>query len=236
MIDIHTHILPGIDDGARILMEGVEIVRELAEQGVTDIIATPHYVNETIFMSPKEKNLELLERLRAKLVDEGIETKIYLGNEIYIDDKILDLIKAGKISTLADSRYLLVELPLDNEYQNYEDFLRELIENGYKVILAHPERYLIVQKNEEILGNLAEIGVLFQCNFGSLIGKYGKSAMKMVRKLAKEKMIFAFGSDAHHQGKNGYLGLAYKKLAKYYTKTELKEILVDNPGKILANF
>ena len=73
MIDIHTHILPGIDDGARVLMEGVEIVRELAEQGVTEIIATPHYVNETIYMSPKEKNLELLERLRAKLIDEGIE-------------------------------------------------------------------------------------------------------------------------------------------------------------------
>lgn len=235
MIDIHSHILPGIDDGSRDLVESVKIVRELVKQGVTDIVATPHYINETIFISPRSKNLELLEELKRKLAEENVDVKIFLGNEIYIDERILELVDAGEISTMGDSEYLLVELPMDNEYPNYEDFLKELVDSKYKVILAHPERYMIMQEDEDILSDLYEMGILFQCNFGSLTGKYGKNAMRIVRKLAKEKKIFAFGSDAHHQGKNDFLDSARRKLLKYYSEAELREILVDNPNKILAN-
>ncbi len=233
MIDIHSHILPGIDDGARTLAGSVEIVRDLVSQGVTEIIATPHYVDETIFMSPCSKNLELLKELRKELVSEGIEAKIYLGNEIYINSRIKELIKEREITTLAGSKYLLVELPLDEEYPNYEDYLRDLINHGFKVVLAHPERYRIA-KDEEVLQNLLEMGVLFQCNMGSILGKYGKEAQKLVKKMAKEKMIFTFGSDIHHPNKNNFLVLARKKLLKYYSESELNKLLVINPRKILA--
>ena len=141
MIDIHSHILPLVDDGPKKLASSVAIVRKLVEQGVTDIIATPHYVAETNFVSPRAQNQRVLAVVKKAVAVEGLKVNIYLGNEIYIDDKITALLEAGKLSTLADSEYLLVELPLDEEYPNYKDILRDLLESGYRVILAHPERY-----------------------------------------------------------------------------------------------
>ena len=85
MIDAHSHILPGIDDGARTLADSIEIVKWLVGQGVTDVIATPHYVDETNFVSPRAKNLKLLSDLRKKLKTEGVKVEIHLGNEIYIN-------------------------------------------------------------------------------------------------------------------------------------------------------
>lgn len=235
MIDIHCHILPGIDDGAGTIDDSVKIVRELALYGIDKIIATPHYVNETNYMSPRVENAKLLVDLRKKLAEEGISTEIFLGNEIYIDNKILDLLKRGKITSLANSRYLLVEFSLNDEFPNYEDVLRDLINSDYKVVLAHPERYAIIQKDYEVAENLREMGVLFQCNLGSLTGKYGKSAQKLVKKLAKDGMVFTFGSDTHHYGRNDYLVKAFKKLRKIYGEDGMKKVLVTNPAKILAN-
>ena len=233
MIDIHSHILPGIDDGARNFMESAEIIRELAEQGVTDIIATPHFVNESAYVSPKYDNSRLLQELKQYLKDDGINVRVYLGNEIFIDENILELINKRKISSLADSKYLLVELPLNDEFPNYEDYLLDLMNNGFVVVLAHPERYSILKEDFEKARALYEMGVLFQCNLGSITGKYGNEAKKLIKRYAKDKMIFAFGNDAHRPGKSGYISAAIKKLSKYYSQAELKKLLVTNPSKIL---
>lgn len=234
MIDIHSHILPGVDDGARTLTDSIEIVRELVSLGVTDVVVTPHFIVDTHFMSTRFENSKLLERLRQAAADEGFRINFYLGNEIYIDNKIIELLKAKKITGLAGGRYLLVELPLNDEFPNYEDIFMELMDEGYKVILAHPERYTIVQNDFGVIENLCEMGVLLQCNLGSITGKYGGGAKKTVKRLAKEKMIFAFGSDIHHAGRGEYLGLAQKKLAKYYNDVELEKVLVGNARKIIA--
>ena len=233
MIDIHSHILPGIDDGSRDIAESIDMVRKLVRQGVTDIVATPHYMDGTSFVSPRKTNLKLLEELKQALNDEGVKVNLYLGNEIYISDNMLELLKAGKMSAMADSKYLLVELPLDDEYPNYEDFLLELMNHGYKVILAHPERYTIIQKDYEVVKNLHEMGVLMQCNINSIVERYGKSAKKVVKRMAKDKLIFAFGSDIHRCGRTDYITLAEKKLAKYYTEHELRWLMVGNPKKII---
>lgn len=234
MIDIHAHILPGVDDGSRSLEESVEMVRELASYGVTDIIATPHYMNETIFMSPRMKNVELLLKLREQLAAQKINVNISLGNEIYIDKAIADLIDTGLISTMVDSKYILVELPINGEFPNYEDILQDLMDAGYQVILAHPERYGIVQQDYEIVRNLREMGILLQSNLGSVSGKYGKEAKRTVKKLIQDKMIFAFGSDMHRPGGEKYFELSQKKLAKYYDERELRKVLVTNPKKLFA--
>ncbi len=234
MIDIHSHILPGVDDGARVFDESVGIVKELAAQGVTDIIATPHFVNETIYMSPCKKNQELLDKLRGFLRDDGVDVNLYLGNEIFIDDNIFQLLKGGGLKPLADSNYLLIELAFSNPVSNYEDIFASLIEKGYKVVLAHPERYPYFHDDFKKLVDLHEMGVLFQCNLGSVTGKYGKDTMKAVRRLAKEDLIFAFGNDAHHFGHNGHVKAAVKKLSKYYNEKSLKKVLEDNAKKILA--
>ena len=235
MIDIHSHILPGVDDGARTLTDSVDLVRELIESGVTTIVATPHYVAETNFVSPWKENLKKLEELKRVLNDEKLEVEIYLGNEIYIDRNIERLIRTRKITTIAESKYLLVEFPLNEEFPNYRDILMELMNNGYKVILAHPERYGITQKDFGLLEDLFKMGVLMQCNLGSIVGKYGREAKKVLKKLAKNKMIFAFGSDIHHCYGADYWILAQRKLAKYYDENELKKVLVVNPKKMITN-
>ena len=234
MIDIHSHILPCVDDGPKSLAGSVAIVQKLISQGVTDIIATPHYVVDTNYVSPKAQNQRVLAVVKRALEKEGVKINIFLGNGIYIDGNILPLLKNRRISTLADSEYLLVELPLDDEYQNYKDILRDLMDAGYKIILAHPERYEIVQKDFEVAEELYEMGVLFQCNIASIVGKYGKKAKKNVKKMIKKKMVFTFGSDIHHAGKTDYITLSKKKLLRYYSEKELNNLLVNHPKKIIT--
>lgn len=232
MIDLHSHILPGIDDGAADLDASVELVRELANNGVTDVVATPHYIDETIYTSPAAANLRLLQDLQKRLDDEGVDVKVHLGNEIYIFPKIAEFVQKGEVVTLADSSYLLVELPMSGDYPGYADILLALLRAGYQVVLAHPERYTSFQDDFSLVYELVEMGVLLQCNLGSLAGQYGKSAFKTARRLAKEKMIFGVGSDIHHVHP-GLLAEGLRKLSKFYSDTELEEILVENPRKIL---
>lgn len=234
MIDIHSHFLPGIDDGAKTIEDSINILNELAQQGVTDVIATPHYVEETIYTSSRRRNYELLDAVRARAREAGININLYLGNEIYINNNIIQLHQLGTVSALNNTTYLLVELSLSGKYPNYEGILDELVRAGYKVVLAHPERYATVQENFEILRPLAEMGVLFQCNLGSIIGQYGKNAKKTVRRMIKENMIFAFGSDIHRVRGTDDILLAQKKLAKHYKEADLNKVLYENPSKIIG--
>ena len=235
MIDIHAHILPGIDDGAETLGDSIKVIDEMVRNGVTDIIATPHFVDETAYVSPRSENLKLLKEVENALEEENIKVNLYLGNEIYINDKIIQLIKEKKISSLAGSKYLLVELPLDGEFPNYEEYFQDLINHGVKVILAHPERYAIIQKDYEIAMRLHKMGLIFQCNLGSITGKYGNGAKKLVKKLAKDKMIYTFSSDIHHCRGDKYWQKSFQKLKKYYSKNELASLLVTNPGRIISS-
>ncbi len=171
---------------------------------------------------------KLSQRIRVKGV------KLYLGNEIYIDQNIAQRLKKGIISPLADSKYLLVELPMSGEYEGYEDILLSLIQAGYKVILAHPERYHTSHKKLDKLIELRDMGVLFQCNLGSIIGQYGKNAQKTIKKLAKADMIYCFGTDIHHRRDYSEITKAQKKLRKYYSEEELQTLLDTNPRKILC--
>ena len=122
---------------------------------------------------------------------------------------------------------------MGGDFPGYRDILLELIRSGYNVVLAHPERYTSFQKDFSLIDEMYEMGVLLQCNIGSFAGQYGKTAMKTARKMAKAKMIFGVGTDIHHPHGDGFVPAAIQKMGKYYNDTELSEILVGNPGKIL---
>ena len=235
MIDLHSHILPGIDDGAASFDDSVALVRELCNGGITEVFATPHYIDETIYTSPRDANLKLVSDLQKRLDAEGIPVKIHLGNEIYVNRGILNLLDAGEISSMEGSKYLLVELPMSGDFPGQTDIFLELIRAGYKVILAHPERYVSFQKDFSLITELVDMGVLLQCNIGSFVDQYGKAARKVAVKLAKGKMIFGVGTDIHHLRGEEFLPGATKKLSKYYNSEELEELLVGNPRKVLQN-
>lgn len=233
MIDLHSHLLPDVDDGVEVFDESVEIIRELMRHGIKKIVVTPHYIPETIYNSPRADNLKLLHELKKSLQDEKLDVELFIGNEIYINSDISTLIKNKVISTLGDSKYLLVELPMSGVYEGYEDIFYNLQAEGYKVILAHPERYLSTQKDFSILERLHNLGILFQCNIGSIAGQYGHKAEKTTKKLAKKDMIFAFGTDVHRLRDFSDIDRAITILTRIYGKAKLDKLLVDNPLKVL---
>lgn len=233
MIDIHSHVLPGIDDGAKNFDDSLAILKGLAGQDITDLILTPHYVASSTYVSPRSTNLKLYRQLQAIADGAKLGITLHLGNEIYIDRDIAKLLKAGKISSLADSKYLLVELPMSGEFADFEDILLSLQYAGWQVILAHPERYHTYHEDYKKIYNLTEQGILLQCNLGSIVGQYGRHSKKVIKKLAKEKLIFCFGTDTHRVRDFSEIAKARKKLQRYYTHEEFKQLLEDNPRKII---
>ena len=163
-----------------------------------------------------------------------IKRDLYLGNEIYVNPNISDLLKHKILSPLADSKYLLIELPMSGNFEGYEDIFYNLKAEGYTVVLAHPERYMTTQKDFRLLERLRSLDVLFQCNLGSIVGQYGHKAEKTVKKLAKKDMIFAFGTDTHHMRDFSEIDEALARLSRIYGEAKLDVLLTDNPMKILA--
>ncbi len=234
MIDTHSHVLPGIDDGSKSFKESLDILRGLFEQGITELFCTPHYIAETKHTSPRKENEKLLNELQKKADEQGIDIKLHLGNEIYIDRNIAKFLRAKKISPLSgQGKHLLIELPMSGEFAQYEDIFKDLQQKGWTVILAHPERYHTTQKDYGIIKNLHNYGILFQCNLGRLIGQYGKHAQKTVRKIAKDNLIFCLGTDIHRRRDYNEIAKAIKKLNKDYTTKDLNKILFENAQTIL---
>lgn len=232
MIDIHSHILPTIDDGARSLKETLKMASEAKEAGFTDVITTSHYIDGKFDIDKNDRRL-LIEELQD-LLDNNV--KLHNGAEAYIMPELFSFYKKGIIPTLADSRYVLFELPLNSDVLYANKVITELLSNDYIPIIAHPERYKIVQKDINRAYNMIEKGALLQCNFGSFIGNYGREAQKVAVKLLKKDKIAFLGSDAH-RSESAYLRIEeiITKLEKTVGFEKVEQLTVVNPKKILDN-
>ena len=231
MIDFHSHILPGIDDGSRSIEQTIRMLKEAKEAGFTKIISTSHYI-EGYYESDEAERTELLNEVQKNI--SGIE--LYLGNEIYITNNMINLIQNKKASTINNSKYVLFEFPLSAKSMNDKEVVYRLIENGFVPIIAHPERYSYVQDNPEYIEELAEMGALFQANYGSIIGMYGKKAEKTLKKLLKNDLIRFFGTDSHRIDQvYTKMPKILKKLHKFLSDEEIEEFTVINPQKVLNN-
>ena len=237
MIDMHCHIVPYTDDGAVDNEASLEMGRHAQELGYTDIICTSHYIIHDIENDYTEYR-ENVEKLNKLFEENGINVKLHTGNEIFFTNGIVDLVKDKKVSSLNDTKYVLVEFPLFNNTLplNAFDEFNALQDAGYTPILAHPERYDFVSKGVECLIPLVESGVLLQSNIGSINGKYGKNAQKNVKKMLKLNMVHFFGSDSHNTSVYKMQEKALKKIKKTIKDEELIEkIFVENPQKVLNN-
>lgn len=231
MIDFHSHILPNIDDGSRSLNETIYMIEEAKKAGFTKIISTSHYI-ERYYEADEEQRTELINEVKENI--QGIE--LYLGNEIYITNQMADLIAEKKASTINNSKYVLFELPMNNKPIDAKEIVFRLIEKGYVPIIAHPERYKYVKENIEYVRELADMGVLFQSNYGSAIGMYGKKAQKTQKKLLEEGLIQFFGSDVHTvEQVYPKMPKILKKLRKILTEEELQQLTTENAQKVLNN-
>ena len=234
MIDIHSHLIYGVDDGSRSLEESIDILKNLSINGVTDIILTPHFINETKYTSLKLDNAKKFKELQKEVKNQNININLYLGNEIYIDKNIFKLIEENKICTLNNTEYVLVELPISGVYSDYQDIINNLLNEGCKVILAHPERYDSFQKDYSKIDELLELGVLFQCNMDSIIGRYGMKAKKVMKQMLKDKKITFLGTDIHNSKEDyTFIEKSKKKMLKYISEDYLEDMLINNPKLII---
>ncbi len=232
MIDFHSHILPGIDDGSKNLEQSIAMVNEAKKVGFTKIISTSHYM-ENYYECNEKNRKELLEQVQKNV--NGIE--LCLGNEIYITNNIIELLQNGQASSINGTKYVLFEFPLiTTRPMNDKEVIYRLVENGYIPIIAHPERYPFIQENPDYLFELEEMGALFQANYGSIIGMYGLKAKKTLKILLKNNLISFFGSDVHRPEQvYNKMPKIIKKLKKIISNEEFEEFTEINPEKVLKN-
>ena len=161
MIDLHSHILYGIDDGAKTVLESEKIIESAIKNNVKGIFLTPHYIVDSKYASDNHEKSAILKELKNKY---SKQIDLYLGNEIYINDDIDEDVSKKRISTLGDSKYLLIELPVYNEYPKLEEYLFKLRDKGYKIVIAHPERYYYFWTDFKKVLELSRQGIYFQGN------------------------------------------------------------------------
>ena len=235
MIDIHSHILPEVDDGSRSIAETITMISEAYKNGITDIIATSHYM-EGNYEVNKSKREEMVNILKKILTIKELPVKIYIGAEVYISSNLIKNIKDNEIPTLNNSKYLLFELPMNTPYLGLYNDINHLKDLKIVPILAHPERYPYIRNDINKLYELIDMGVLLQCNVGSFIGKYGKDAKKFVAKMSKENLINFIASDTH-RANSIYedLGSIQRKVIKIIGKDNWEKWSNINPKCILEN-
>lgn len=233
IIDIHTHVLPGVDDGSKSIDESLAIIDYLAEIGIHDIVLTSHYIKGTTYNYNVRERCYVLESLEKEL--NGRDVQLYIGNEVYLCDEVVDLYKRKDICTLNNSKYMLVELPLSSYYKNFPNALCELNEAGIIPIIAHPERYKFIQNDKEKISKLLEFDCLLQINIDSLIGKYGRKAQKIAKFLLKKNLVSFVATDTHYVSDPKKLKKAYKKLKKIVGEEKYNELTYSNPRKVLEN-
>ncbi len=235
MIDIHSHILPNIDDGSRSIEETFNLIREAKNVGFDAIVSTSHYMEGYYETNVPEREVwvkAIYENLQAK----NIDINLFLGNEIYMSENIIKLLEERKASTINDTSYVLFELPLNAEPLNLYDIIYEMQQYKLVPILAHPERYSFVQREPELVYDLVEKGVLMQANYGSIIGQYGKKAQITVTKFFEGNMIHLLGSDVHRQNTiYPKIPQILSELNELIGEKKLEELTTINPNLVIHN-
>lgn len=232
LIDVHCHLLPRIDDGARSVEESIRILKEARRQGVVHMIVTPHYRHE-IFEPPMEKVLSVYREMREIAFDMGI--RLSLGCEYFRSEDMISDFDKGKRPTMAGGRYVLVEFMPYDSFSVIRNAVYELTTHGYKPIIAHAERYLCCQELGKIL-ELREMNAYIQLNAGSVIGNHGWRMKRFCLMLMKNGVVDFIASDTHNMSSRK---MNMKECALYVSKKMgtkyANRIFIDNPLKILES-
>lgn len=194
-VDIHSHLLPGLDDGVKTFEEAAQVVMFLSELGYRKLVVTPHVMAD-MYRNTDATIIARCEELVRFLAERKINVRVEPSAEYYLDETLVSNIEANQQLLTIAGQYLLFETNFLNEPLNLKQFIFLAMSKGYKPILAHPERYLYMdlKKAEDLINR----GVLFQLNLTSLTGYYSKGAQVMAHKLIDQKMVHWLGSDCHH--------------------------------------
>ncbi|SIQ22007.1 protein-tyrosine phosphatase [Peribacillus simplex] len=217
MIDIHCHILPGVDDGSADMKESLSMAKNAAKAGITHIFATPHHLNEK-YVNVKSSIIDRAVRLNESLQQNNIPLIIHPGQEVRIHRDIFTSLENEEILTLDNNgTYLLLELPSGRVPTYTQDVIYELLLKGITPIIVHPERNKELIENHKLLFELVQEGALTQLTSGCIIGDFGKSIQSFSKKIIEHNLAHFIATDAHNIGSRGFtLQQAYETITKVY--------------------
>lgn len=236
MIDLHNHILPGVDDGARDLAESLEIARQFVSEGVARVVATPHLDPERRSGVDGFAVRNGVDALRRALDEAEIVLEVLPGQEIYLTPDVPELLESGSAIPLGDTPAVLVEVSLlSGQAPLYlEETLFRLQVAGYRPVLAHPERYPFVQRNVAALEAIVARGIVLQLTAPALLGDYGPKVRGTAQELLRLGWYALASSDRHHPGLARSLAALRDRLGQVGSPELADLLLRDNPERLLA--
>lgn len=231
MVDLHSHILPRLDDGPQNMDESLAMARIAVESGIRAMVATPHCVQGR---AREVYSGWLL--LREALEDEEIPLQVYPGMEILGTADTARLLQEGQLFTINGSRYPLIEFPFQAMAQEITDILESVVQAGFLPLIAHPERYECAHRDPSCMNAWKKLGCLFQVNRGSLLGRFGGSAQDMAFSLVDRGFATVVASDAHSPRMRApWLRDVYGMLYEEFASVAARYLLVRNPRGILRD-
>lgn len=217
MIDLHCHILPGVDDGAKDMEDSMKMARTAVEEGITHILATPHYKNGH-WDNEKRDILPLVEEVQDELDARGIPLTIFPGQEVRINGELMEDIELDRIQFIDENnQYVLIEFPTPSIPAYTESLFFEMQRSGVIPVIVHPERNHAVLKDPNILLPFIEKGALAQLTAASYTGGFGKEIQQVSTKLIEADLVHFIASDAHNvKSRSFHMRAAFDKLEKEY--------------------
>ncbi|MCC5944060.1 MAG: capsular biosynthesis protein [Bernardetiaceae bacterium] len=225
-VDMHSHLLPAIDDGCKNYEESIHLIEQFIDAGYEKIITTPHVMGD-FYRNTPEIILDKLDKLRDIIKQMGLKIEIDAAAEYYADDYFLSLVeKEEQLLSFGKKRYILFETSYINPFPKIEQLIFLLQASGYTPILAHPERYTYLYDNLDRLYQWREKGVLLQININSLTGYYSKPAQKLAELIIDENMVDFIASDCHNN--KHFQNMKKAKKLKYYRRAIKNDKLRNN--------
>ena len=233
--DIHSHILPALDDGSTSLEETKRMLQISYHEGIRNIIATPHF-RQGRFLSTKDEIKKAYKEVQKMIQEENMDINLYYGNEIYYSHDVADLLLNKEIYTLANTDYVLVEFSTVATFNEIKSGLQDLIMNGFCPIIAHFERYKNLQNKWGQVEEIIDMGAYIQVNSSSFIGGKDRNRLKFAKKLLKYNMIHFIAADAHGETKRPPSFMpCLSMIQKKYGEERVNHIIKINPSKLINN-
>ncbi len=231
--DIHTHILPNVDDGSQSMEETIRILEMEYQDGVRTIYATSHY-RRGMFEPPLEKVMRQYEAVKQEALKIGKDLRILPGCEFHANMDMIEMLDHGDRPTLGGTCCVLVEFSEAHDSQFINERCYSLLSHGYQPIVAHAERYPAIRKNMAFLERLVDMGVYIQVNAQSVLGKDGLGMKIFCKKVMKADLVHFIGSDVHNtQRRKPLLGMCAAYIEKSMGQDYMKELLIENPKNLI---
>ncbi len=234
-IDIHAHIIPGIDDGSKSNKESVEMLKQAYAAGITTLIATPHFSKGFCDYNTEDirRYCKALEKYARKNIDTGF--RVLAGQEIYYNEKSLGMIQNGEVISLADTNYILLEFAPESTYITMFQALREIAMTAYFPVLAHVERYTCLREPGKI-EELRQLGVTLQMNYAHVGGKWYDKTTKWCRRMLKKGFIDVLSTDMHNSIDRGpRMDRALTWMEKHLDEEYISELIQQNAQAMILS-